>query len=56
MSKKSNFKYVKRPQKDYSMSFKLSVVGEIYRDGLGGKQHYPATKEDSSSDLMGSFF
>ena len=34
MKEKSHFQYVKKTQKDYSMSFKLSVVDEIERQGL----------------------
>ena len=39
----SKVKYVKRTQKDYSMSFKLSVVSEIERGDIsktGAKQKY----------------
>lgn len=39
----SEFKYVKRTQKDYSMSFKLSVVSEIERGYIsktGAKNKY----------------
>lgn len=34
MDKELNFNYVKRSQKDYSMSFKLQVVGEVERGEL----------------------
>ncbi len=35
MKENSEYKYVKRTQKDYSMSFKQSVVDEIEQDGIG---------------------
>ena len=35
MSKKSENKYVKRSQRDYSMSFKLQVVNEVERGEIG---------------------
>lgn len=34
MKVKSNYKFVKRTQRDYSMSFKLRVVDDIEREGL----------------------
>jgi transposase len=34
MKKSPKYKYVKRTQKDYSMSFKMSVVDEIEREGI----------------------
>jgi len=37
MTEKSENKYIKRTQKDYSMSFKLQVVQEIERGNLGIK-------------------
>ena len=43
MTKELKLNYVKRTQKDYSMSFKLQVVSEIERGELsvtGGKRKY----------------
>ncbi len=37
MEEKSSREYIKRTQKDYSMSFKLSVVQEIERGEIGIK-------------------
>ena len=37
MKEKSKNEYVKRTQKDYSMSFKLQVVQEVENGGLGIK-------------------
>ncbi len=34
MKEESKYKYVKRSQKDYSMSFKMNVVDEVEREGL----------------------
>ena len=34
MKEKPKYKYVKRTQKDYSMSFRLSVVDEVERESL----------------------
>jgi len=34
MKEESKYKYVKRSQKDFSMSFKMNVVDEVEREGL----------------------